>query len=204
MGSLDGGGTAAVATRLWLKPAYARQVVGDDQLLLTPRTGAPRRLRGRLPARLGPLLDGTRSAAEIVDALDGEFPAERVYYALLTLQERGFVEDAPEGMPAEEAAFWDGLGHDAAVAARQLRGTRVAIVAAGGMEDDERALTGALGELAVEIVDEHDAAFVVAVTRDYLDPAMGGVSARMRAAGRTWMPFKPAGHDLLGTVLLDA
>ena len=193
MGTLDGS-RAAVATRLWLKPTYARQILGDDQLVLVPGAGTARRLRGRLPVRLAPLLDGTRSADEIVDALGGEFPAERVYYTLLTLEQNGFVESAPAGLPPEEAAFWYGLAPDGSGAAERLRDTRVAVLSVGDTADDARALTSALGDLAVEIVDEKDAAFVVAVTRDYLDLAVSDVSRRMRAAGRAWMPFKPAGR----------
>lgn len=187
------GSRAAVANRLWLKPTYARRVVDADELWLLPDTGTARRLRGRLPARLAPLLDGTRSADEIVDALAPEFPPEHVYYALLTLEQKGFVESAPAGIAPEQAAFWDGLAHDGSAAAR-LRETRVAIVPVGEADDDARALTGTLGELAVEIVDERDAALVVAVVRDYLDPAIGDVSRRMRADGRAWIPFKPVGQ----------
>ena len=192
MGSPDGG-LAAVANRLWLRPTYARQAVSDDELLLVPGTGSARRLHGRLPVRLAPLLDGTRSAHEIVAALDGEFPAERVYYTLLMLEQKGYVESAPALTPPEAAAFWDGLGHDAR-AAEQLTAARVAIVAVGGTDDDTRTLADALGELGVAIADEGDAALVVAVVRDYLDSAIGEVSRRMRAAGRAWMPFKPAGQ----------
>ncbi|WP_437618668.1 TOMM precursor leader peptide-binding protein [Sorangium sp. So ce1151] len=146
-------------------------------------------LRGRVYRLLGPLLDGRRTAGELVAALDGEVSAAEVHYALRRLEERGYIADAA---PAPEVAgFWQALGVDASRAAERLASTPVALRAAGG--EDPEALAGALAEAGVAV--QPEAAVVVLLTGDYLDPELDAWNRRALREALRWVPVKPGGVE---------
>ncbi|WP_437766244.1 hypothetical protein WMF27_25600 [Sorangium sp. So ce281] len=96
------------------------ELAGDKETVFLIGERERTMLRGRVVHLLGPLLDGRRTADELVAALDGEASAAEVRYALRRLEERGHVlETAPS---PEAAGSWQAPGADAAQAPRLRAG----------------------------------------------------------------------------------
>ncbi|WP_437643984.1 TOMM precursor leader peptide-binding protein [Sorangium sp. So ce362] len=146
-------------------------------------------LRGRVYGLLGPLLDGRRTEDELVSALDGEVSGVEVRYALMRLEQRGYLAEAA---PAPEVAgFWQALGVDAGRAAERLASTPVAVRAAGG--EDPQALAGALAEAGVVV--QPEAPIVALATGDYLDAGLDAWNRRALREVLRWVPVKPGGVE---------
>jgi ribosomal protein S12 methylthiotransferase accessory factor len=112
-----------------------------------------------------------------------------VYYALLKLEEGGYVAEVAPGLSAEAAAFWGSLGVDAARAGERLAATPVAVEACGG--EDAGPLREALAGAGVTV--QEGAALRVVVTGDYLAPGLDALNRRALDARARWMPVKPGG-----------
>ena len=81
------------------------EVAGEGVFLLSEK--GPTLLRGRLYELIAPLIDGRRSAEDIVDQLDGRLAAAEVYHALRRLEQKGCLTQANgcsahEGIPRKK------------------------------------------------------------------------------------------------------
>ncbi len=173
--------------------AYRAQVQDDGSVVLLDETGYVV-LGGRICTLLTPLLDGNRTADDIVAALDGEAPAAEVYYTLMLMEQAGYITEGAGKAPPEAAAFWARLGVAARDAEARLRERAVAVTALEGLAPD--AFAGLLRAMRVQVADEagrEAAALEVVLTDDYLYPGLGAVNRRALAAGRPWLLVKPAG-----------
>ncbi|WP_437317633.1 TOMM precursor leader peptide-binding protein [Sorangium sp. So ce385] len=148
-------------------------------------------LRGRVYALLAPLLDGTRAEREIVTALAGQVSPAEVYWALSTLEQRGYLAEAVAALAPEATAFWQSLGADARLAAERLKRTAVAIRSPHGV--DPRPLVEAL-ERAGLLVDERAGLWVV-LTEDYLAAELAAWNLEALSGGYAWFPVKPTGRS---------
>lgn len=165
------------------------ELAGDKETVFLIGERERTMLRGRVYHLLGSLLDGRRTADELVAALDGEASAAEVRFALRRLEERGYVA---ETAPAPEVAgFWQALGADAARAAQRLASTPVAVRAVGG--EDPQPLAGALAEAGIVV--QPEAALVVLATGDYLDTALDAWNRRALREALRWVPIKPGGVE---------
>jgi ribosomal protein S12 methylthiotransferase accessory factor len=169
--------------RLVLRPDLHFEPGGEATVLLLDERRV-HVLEDPLYARLMPLLDGVRSADDIVDALREESPA-LVYYALSQLQERGLVVEAAD-LPLGVAAFWSALGIDPASAVRRLEQSGAAVRAAGA---EAGPLEAALRGLGVAGGDD----LVVWVVDDYMRPELEAFNRERRTP---WMVMKPVGMEL--------
>ena len=180
------------------RPIFKRslQVVVDSEgvFLLSERGHVL--LTGNLYLRLAPMLDGSRTTDEVVDALaDVATPAE-VYYAIAQLEKKGhIVENAgytDAAIPCARLAFWDALGLDPLTAEGRLRTATVALHQFGA------AAIGPLGEalaaLGVRVEAESDLSVVA--TDDYLREDLEGFNAAALVEGRSWLLVKPVGTIL--------
>ena len=70
---------------------------------------------------VAPLLDGRRTAENIVRDLSNEFPAEQLWYALFALEQGGFTAEPDPSLPPEQAAFWDSLDVAPSLALEHLK-----------------------------------------------------------------------------------
>lgn len=184
-------------SRAWtIRPHYVPRAVGDDQVLLLTETQKNRLLKGRLYARICAALDGVRTANDVVEALQPEFPPETIYYALMRLEQRGYLAPAAPGIPADEAAFWHAADVDAEQAAARLRTSAVAVLPFGGTDEDARVLSGALSAAGVRVTDADAAGLVVAVVEDYSNPELQALHRRMHDARRPWAIVKPIGLSI--------
>ena len=178
------------------RPDLRVELPGDGRVFLV---GEHERylLPGRAHERVAALLDGRRTVAEIAGALEGEVSLPEVDYILARLRERGVLVEVEPAVAAgaeqapspETAAFWHALGIDAALAARRLRETPVAVVALGG--EDAAPLAEALAGAGAVVRGE--AALRLVVTGDYLAGGMESMNRRALAEGFRWMPVRPGG-----------
>ncbi len=153
-------------------------------------------LSGSAFPHLVPLLDGRRTAVELLNALEGKVPPFEIMMALYQLERRGCIVEADDA-PVATAAFWHEVGLASATGEDRLAGARVALHALG--EVVTAPLGAALADLGVTLVDpaaDADPDLDVVLVDDYLHPDLPALNARMLAAGRPWLIVKPRGKLL--------
>ncbi|MGF1432282.1 TOMM precursor leader peptide-binding protein [Kitasatospora sp. LaBMicrA B282] len=174
-------------------------LVGEGQDYLVP---------GEAAVRLVPYLDGTRTVAELLQELGDGVPLGQLLGALRRFEAAGHLAEGRPELPAPELAYWDAQGIDPAAVPAGAARTELLVLACGRTTAAPvvEALTGA--GLRARAVDEAEAlaagpdALVVALTDDYLDPALGRLNTARLADGLPWLPAKPTGTSLwLGPLL---
>jgi len=168
-------------------------VIPGEGVLLLSEDGA-RALHGKVYEELVPLIDGTRDADALADALAGKVDAARVYYALALLEKNGHIAESTPEIPVETAAFWHGMGIDPAAAVEAIGCVRVRVSAVG--KADAAPMRAALEEIGFFLADEEAADFETVVTDDYLRAEIGALNAANVEAGRPWLLVKTVGHEL--------
>jgi bacteriocin biosynthesis cyclodehydratase domain-containing protein len=163
-------------------------VAGTGILLLG--VNGTRVLQGRLAEALLRLIDGRRTTEEIVEALQADFPAAHVYYALLMLEREGYLTESDKQSPPANAAFWSLYGLDASEIAGRLEVTRVSIKALNKNLSEEL-LSEALSAVGVRTGDDGNLAVVL--VEDYLDPLLETINRDAITSGQIWILGKPTG-----------
>ncbi|MDI1449277.1 TOMM precursor leader peptide-binding protein [Polyangium sp. 6x1] len=146
-------------------------------------------LHGRVYAQIAPLLDGRHSEREVVAALRGQASLPEIYYALVTLEQRGYIAEEMASLPGEVTGFWQSLGADTRQVTERLAAAPVSVCALGGA--DSGPLVEALMGAGVVVGDEAENRVIL--TGDYLDPELSAWNREARRRGITWMPVKPSG-----------
>ncbi|HST42214.1 MAG TPA: TOMM precursor leader peptide-binding protein [Conexibacter sp.] len=205
-------GTAQAPPLAYAAQLGAHVVSADEVVLLSERDRFA--LTGRLHVALAPLLDGTRSADELVDALAGAFPPAHVHLALMRLQGQGFVvavDDAaaraagplPAG-PLPSAPAFAGtplptplpphaLGSVAAAGVPPEWATRLARELGVAGADAAR---GAGGGVTADDT-AGTASLRVLLLDDYLRPELAAAAASALASGGgALLPVRPVGRCL--------
>jgi ribosomal protein S12 methylthiotransferase accessory factor len=149
----------------------------------------PTVLNGRLNELVCPLIDGTRTADDIADALRGQLSIAEVYFTLTTLEQRGFIEEAVDEIPVPVAAFWRALDTDPRVALQRLADTPVRVFTIGAV--DEAAVVRALESAGVRVSAEADVTIVA--TDDYRRSEIDAIDADVREKGAALLLVKPVG-----------
>jgi ribosomal protein S12 methylthiotransferase accessory factor len=179
--------TPIAVARPRLKRHLHAEVSGDRVWLLS-ETGH-RLLESPLLARLIPLIDGRRTTEEIADLARGTLDAIDVLHGLWQLEDGGYATLSADAAADEgEAAWRDLTGLPASDGGEGRRFARVVDLVGNGSAGvlAERLSTASFG-------DPVDDGFVIAVTADYLDPALDDVNRRALAASRPWLIVKPVG-----------
>jgi len=149
-------------------------------------------LKGELFIQLIPLLDGTRSADDIVTACgEARRPAD-VYYALSMLERGGHIVEHAPGVPRERSAFWQAMGLAPAKAEHLLAKAEIHLETLGKVADSP--LREALLGLGLRIAPSGSAG-VVAVD-DYLHPGLARINEQHLAKATPWILVKPVGTEL--------
>ena len=182
-------------SKMIMKPIFRpdiRPVVlaGTGVFLLAEK--GDRLLQGRLGEALLPLLDGRRTADEIVEALEPAFPATHVYYVLLMLEKKGYLIESDQQVSQANAGFWGLYGFDARDIERRLAVTSISVKALGP-HLSEKALTDALTAVGVRTGEDGD--LIVVLVEDYLDPALETINLDAITTGRPWILAKPSGSN---------
>jgi ribosomal protein S12 methylthiotransferase accessory factor len=174
-----------------LKAHYAVEVVGDEVFLLTEDRHFL--VSGAAAVAVLPYLDGTRTVGEIVLALSGRVSMSHVLLALTKFERGGHLSDGRPDMPADELAFWDGLGVDPRLVAGARGKSRVTVLAVGDVDAEPFAEALESGGVMSKVGDGDQADLAVVVVDDYLRPELGDLNAAFLAAGRPWLLVKPGG-----------
>lgn len=165
------------ASLAWAAGFSPHVLSGDEVALLSER--GSHALRGRVYAALTPLIDGIRTADDVVATVDG-IPAATAHFALLRLQKLGLLVttgDQPAAPPPIEVVVI-GLPD---LAGEDLRGRLSDVVvrppnSAGGL--------------------------TVGLTDDYLRPELSALAAACLTSGRRFLPVRPVGRLIwLGPLL---
>ncbi|MEV0987168.1 TOMM precursor leader peptide-binding protein [Streptomyces sp. NPDC049949] len=180
---------ALVGFKSHLRPT----VVPGDAAYLVSRRGVTA-LSGSGAEVLVPLLDGTRTALAVRQEAALALGAEDAEAALLSLADAGLIRSTTPAAEAEAEAYWDLAGLDGGEAAAGLARASVAIEALPGL--DPRPVAEACRESGITVAADPLAAdLVLVLCEDYLSPGLAAVDARLRAAGRPWVPVKLCGTD---------
>src|SRR5271157_129833 len=150
-------------------------------------------LHGEVYELLVPLMDGSRDADALVEALAGKVDGARVYYALARLEKNGHIAESVPDIQKETAAFWHGMGSEPRAAIEAIRSRRVRVRAVG--EADAAPLRRALEDLGMVLAEGETVDFEAVVTDDYLRQELDALNAAALEAGRPWLLVKPVGHE---------
>ena len=182
---------------LAISPQFSVHVVGDREVMLLSEQRSFR-LAGKLYVAMLPLLDGSRTADEIVHAFAGRAPEERVRQALSNLAEKDYARHVDSQAPLERQALWVELGLAPADAERHLAARSISIMsvpdegpAAAAAEALRRSARGA----GIALATQQDADILIVSVDDYLRRDLEALNLRLREQGRSWIPFKAGGVE---------
>ena len=166
---------------------HLKVVVVDDDKLFLMADGTHFLLEGRTAASLIPLLDGTRTLAELMGEL-GDHPPLAVMTTLRRMEGLGLLVDGTAGSDLHGAGFWDTLGVPTGAATTP----RLAVVdlSAVDMEPARAAFAG------TGLVLDDDAPLAVVLVDDYLDPRLEQLNRQRVAAGAPYVLARLAGATL--------
>ena len=177
--------------------AHLRTVpVSGEGALLLSETGA-HVLKGRIYEAVVPLIDGRRSADEIVEALAPQVTPATVWYALLRLEQAGYLAESAPEIPEGIAAFWSSLGLDVSQVHTALEATTVRVLSAGVPVADRFA--AALGQFGVNVVtDETDVAadMEVILAANYLADELIALYEAAHHERRRCLLVRPTGLEI--------
>ncbi len=160
-------------------------------------------LRGKAYEKIVPLIDGVRGSVVVVAAAeDNGLDSSVAWYTLLRMEAAGHLTESRPEIDPDVAAFWDGLGLDAAEALAALRSARARVSSVGLVASDR--FSDALGQFGITVSlsadDVADGSFHsdldIVLTDDYLADALLPFDAEARAAQRRWLLVRPAGFEI--------
>ncbi|KYC42525.1 adenylate cyclase [Scytonema hofmannii PCC 7110] len=146
-------------------------------------------VQDRLYLLLCPLLDGNRTVDEIVQQLQDKLPMSYIYYALMELEQRGYLVEYEEVLPSNVAIFCEHLKVNIEDACQRLQVSKVAVRALGDLSGAE--LIATLESLKIQVAKEGD--IEVVLTDDYLRAELVEINQKNLARSRPWMLVKPIG-----------
>ena len=146
-----------------------------------------------------PLLDGNRTAEEIAEQLQDRLPAPYIYYALMELEQRGYLVENQEILPESLAIFCEHLNVNLEDACHRLQTTKVAVKALGNLSTS--GLIRTTKSLQIQVAQEgnveegnvEEGNFEVVLTDDYLRGELKEINQKNLARSRPWMLVKPTG-----------
>jgi bacteriocin biosynthesis cyclodehydratase domain-containing protein len=177
-----------VSKALVFKRHLTHEIIPSEGLFLLSEVDE-RVFKNRAHVRVAQLIDGHRSADQIVALLAAEIPPTQVYFAIATLLRQGIIRENACDLPEREAAFWDGLTIDPGSAAKAIASSPVSVIGIGDV--DAAAFAAALRTLGLHV--DADAERVIVLTDDYLRPAIDAFELEARQAGQSWLLVKPHG-----------
>ena len=170
------------------KKHFRVETVEEEGAFLVSERGAML-LSDRLYQSLFPLLDGNRTADEIVEQLQDKLPAPYIYYALMELEQRGYLVENKEILPKNLTVFCEHLNVSFKDAWDRLQTTKVAVKALGNLSASE--LISTIESLQIQVTEE--ANLEVVLTDDYLRGELEEINQKNLARSRPWMLVKPTG-----------
>ena len=185
-----------------LKPHFDPLLLPAEGVLLLRENGA-HALYGPLYERLIPLLDGINSTDAIVELLSTDYKRAEVYFALITLQVRGYLCEAVSRLSPAEASFWAELEVDPEQACRLVEAARVEVIAVGAV--DSAPMLEALQSSGIALAEAGEkSSLALVICDDYLNEEVVELNQRFRQQGQRWLLLRPLGRQLwLGPLFSD-
>jgi ribosomal protein S12 methylthiotransferase accessory factor len=187
--------------RIGLKRHLRAVLVPGEAVYLLSSRGISTVLRGAHAETLVPLLDGTRSLAQVLDEAAAAIPVPEAGQAVAELARaqlityhRPFDEESGQAAHAAEA-YWDLAGLDGDRASRQLAALRVAVHTLGRADDTELRRACLASDLVLAEPDDPAAELSLVICEDYLDPRLGDIDREHRERGRPWLVTRLCGAE---------
>lgn len=146
-------------------------------------------LTGELYEQLVPLINGDRSVDEIVATMSDRVAVAEIYYALMLMEQKGYIVENTETVSTEVKAFLDFLSVAPQEANHRLQSTEVSITALGNLTTQP--LSNALKQLKIEVVPAGEIEIVI--TDDYLRADLAQINHKALESRHPWMLVKPVG-----------
>lgn len=146
-------------------------------------------LSGRLYQLLAQFIDGQHTVDDLIGLLQGQASAAEVYYALMLMEQKGYIVENNDELPSEVEAFWDILNVDTRETTSRLKATKVSVTTFGTVPTKEFIST--LESLNIQIGEEGD--IEVVLTDDYLQDGLAAFNQKALQLKRPWMLLKPKG-----------
>ena len=150
------------------------------------------RLSGQLYQQLVPLINGQHTSDDLVDLMQEHASAAEVYYALMLMEQQGYLIESKEQLPPNLAAFCDTLNVEAQQATHRLQTTKIAVNTIGNI--DVKPFILLLESLSIQVQTEGD--LQVVLTDDYLQNRLEEFNQNAWQTQRPWMLVKPVGTHL--------
>lgn len=176
------------------------ELIGDDRLFLLSERSTSM-IDNPVTARVAGLVNGERSAAEIVAALAGSVEPLRAFAALSGLRKAGHVVDEPVHDSAM-ASYVEGRGGSALRVLEAARQHVVTVVDLAGEQRGGGAIVEALERvgcpvsLTDELPSDAEENLLVVVAGDYLQDSLRELNAARLASRRPWLLVKPVGQQV--------
>lgn len=181
-------------------------------------------LSGRLPQLVALLIDGDRTVDAIAELLQEQASAAEVYYALMLMEQKGYIVEANDNLPPVVAAFCDTLNVAPIEANRRLQATRVAVNSFGAVAIEP--LISTLESLNIQVCQEESERvaegqpsfnpksdlltkapalirgrlqtpkLAVVLTDDYLQDGLDAFNQKALQSQQPWMLVKPVGRSI--------
>ncbi|MBF2022466.1 MAG: TOMM precursor leader peptide-binding protein [Hydrococcus sp. C42_A2020_068] len=146
-------------------------------------------LTGRLYELLAPLINGRNSIDDIVNLLREQAPAAEIYYALMLMEQKGYLVEGNEPLSLDIVAFWELLNCDSPKTANRWQTTKVSVTSFSTLP--AQSLICALTAMDIQVEKEGDLDIVI--VDDYLQVELEVFNQKAIQSQRPWMLVKPAG-----------
>ncbi len=163
----------------------------DDQIFLLSETDCFL-LSGHLYQQLAPLINGKNTVDNIVDILEDKYSTAEVYYAVMNMEQKGYIVEADDDIPSNVAAFWELANLDISTAKNRLKSTKVSVTTLGNLPVKD--LISSLESLNIAIDEVGDIEIVL--TDDYLNEEIAAINQKALQRQRPWMLVKPVGKTI--------
>ncbi|MCY3884586.1 MAG: TOMM precursor leader peptide-binding protein [Gammaproteobacteria bacterium] len=178
-----------------LTPHLEFHNIGNDQTLLISESFNTL-LHGRIYTDLIPLLDGSNTIDEIVQACGAKHVFSTLLSAVDSLSTHGYIVSADHSLDSSRAAYWSSLGASPRWVEQALGHSRVAVRGASGELQRNLEVTGVN-------VGAANPNLTVLVCEDYLSSHFSEVNRRHLETGEPWLLVRPRGiQPMLGPVFL--
>ncbi|NEP00036.1 MAG: TOMM precursor leader peptide-binding protein [Symploca sp. SIO2E9] len=172
------------------KSYFQVEVLKSDLFLLSEKDNFL--LSGELYVLLAPLLDGQHTVDQLITLVQGKASAAEVYYALMLMEQKGYIVENHQPLLPRVEAFWNILDVEPSVASKRLKSSKISVVSFGKVSTTE--LVSTLESLDVQVAQQGD--LTVVLSDDYLQEGLADFNQESLSLKRPWMLVKPMGSTI--------
>ena len=200
-----------MSAKLIFKSHFHVEIIDSDSCVILISENSNFVLKGRLYCLVARMLDGSKDADEIVDALENEISAAEVYFALEKLKQKEYIAEKDETVHPAFAAYWNLLGLSESRAKEALENTLIKLITVGNTDISplEDAINAA--GMKVEACGAGNAfkgkntgnQLLLVAAPDYLYPDLFKINRDAVNKNIPWMMVKPSGAIIwLGPIFI--